>query len=93
MEQQPETKKISDLGVVVYLTLRNILPVDRTVQDGRAILYYDDTAALDEALAQYAIRCAACGVAPIEFYRAQAEGRRMLLQGEMNPRGNERRKR
>jgi len=82
-KQRPITKKISDLGVITHLTVCGIQPVDRSEENGRASLYYEETAEFTDVIGKYALTCSTCGLAPIEFFRALADARRMLLDGEL----------
>ena len=84
MEQRPATIKIGELGLIAFLAIRDIYPVDRTGENSRYKLCYEESAALDDAMIVYQKCCPVCGFAPIEFMRAHAESRRMLLDGNLD---------
>lgn len=83
MAQRPITIKITDLGLVTFLCVKGTYPVSRSEDHGTAALHYEETAALDSEIVSYQKMCAVCGFAPIQFTRAQAEARRMLIDGTM----------
>lgn len=73
----------SDLELVTYLTLRGILPVDRNLNEERAVLLYERDGALEESVVEFSNRCPTCNIQWSEISGARAEAKRMLLDGEI----------
>lgn len=86
MEQRPNNVKITDLGLVTFLCVKQIYPVSHSEDNGTKALHYEETGALDAEMISYQKVCATCGFAPIQFTRGQTEARRLLLDGELTKR-------
>lgn len=79
----------SELNLVTYLNLRNIRPERYSEEDGRGTLYYEQTADLEAAIIDFMKKCSICGIAFSEVGTAQATARRMLFDGKLEKRGEE----
>jgi len=83
MEQRPPQIKIGELGLIAFLTIRDIHPVGHSEENSHKNLHYEESKALDDVMISYQKSCPACRFAPIEFMRAMATARRQLLDGDI----------
>lgn len=81
--QRSNTVKTGEIGLVTFLSIRGIYPIDHSDEHGHKSVYYENTNELTEAMKAFQVSCPTCGFAASEFMRSQVQARRMLLDGEI----------
>ena len=76
--------RATEIYIVAYLLLQGFRATRHEFdENGRGILYFKRTAALDAAIADYHNACGVCGICFAEIGNAIAESRRQLLDGRI----------